>query len=108
MNPKGLQRFESSALRQKAGKMIDTDSGVGRLQSLGPDSDVYEVGYDFSVESALTGNSAVYSPPQTPKRYRISIDEANQKIPNGDYTLQTSSEILRLEKAQGVWRVITN
>jgi hypothetical protein len=87
--------------------MIEHDSGKGRLLSLAADQREYMVDFVLDVKTEVTGESGRFSPPRVVAQYFLRVDEKGQAIRNGEYTLKTSQEILRVRKTGRAWQVIT-
>ena len=85
--------------------MIERESGKGRLVSLAADSRVHIVDFVLDVETEITGENERQSPPRVVRRYSLQIND--QAIPDGEYTLETPKETLRVRKAGKSWQVIT-
>ncbi len=59
------------------------------------------VEYVLDVDTEVTGESATFSPPKVEQRYSLQVKPRNNEtIPNGEYTLKTSKEILRARKSE--------
>jgi hypothetical protein len=87
--------------------MHEHDSGEGRLQSLEADSRVFVVDYVLDVDSEVKGESATLSPVTVEFRYALRVKPRNNEtIPDGEYTLKTLKEILRVRKIGLGWKVI--
>jgi hypothetical protein len=87
--------------------MTEHDSGVGRLVSLEADQNEYSVDYKLSVDTRVTGSSERYDPPKVGKHYSLVVKQhGDDKIRDGEYTLKTNNEILRLRKVGSRWVVV--
>lgn len=87
--------------------MTENDSGEGRLVGVGNDSRAYTVDYVLEVVPKVTGQSARFSPPKMEVGYSLQVEPRNNEtIPDGEYTLETSKEILRVCKSGPRWQVV--
>ena len=87
--------------------MSEHDSGEGRLVSLEADQRTYIVDYDVTVHSEVTGSSGTFSPPKVVRSYLLRITaRRNENIPDGEFSLKTSNETMRVRRSRGQWNVV--
>jgi hypothetical protein len=88
--------------------MTEHYAGEGRLVSLSADQREYFVKYEITVDTDVRGGpSAITSPPKVEKRYSLTVKPRNREsIADGEYTLQTDREILRVRKSGQTWTVV--
>lgn len=87
--------------------MTEQDSGVGRLISLEVDQGEYFVDYNLSVDTQVTGSSEKFDPAKVVKHYSLQVKpRGDDKIRDGEYTLKTNKEILRVRKVGTRWVVV--
>lgn len=87
--------------------MTEHDSGVGRLVSLEADQNEYFVDYELIVDAQVTGSSERFDPAKVVKHYSLVVKpRGDDKIGDGEYTLKTSKEILRVRKVGSRWVVV--
>lgn len=87
--------------------MTENDTGEGRLVSLEPDQSEYFVDYNLSVDTQVTGSSERFDPLKTVKHYSVVVkSRGGDAIHDGEYTLKTSNEILRVRKIGSRWVVV--
>lgn len=87
--------------------MTEHDSGEGRLVSLRSDQSEYFVYYELGVDTQVTGTSERYDPAKVVKRYSLVVKaRAGDNVCDGEYTLRTSREILRVRKTGTLWMVV--
>jgi len=87
--------------------MTEHESGDGRLVSLEADQTEHLVDYELTVEPQVTGSSERYDPPQLVKHYSLFVrPRVGDQIRDGEYTLKTNQEILRVRKVGTRWVVI--
>jgi len=106
----GVECEEIPRSAERKRPLTERDSGEGRLVSLVADQRTYIVDYDLTVDSEVTGSSGTFSPPRVLTRHLLRItarnNDNNERIPNGEFTLQTQNEILRVRRSQGQWSVV--
>jgi hypothetical protein len=87
--------------------MTEHDSGVGRLVSLGADQSEYFVEYSLSIDTQVMGSSEKFDPARTVKHYSLTVTaQGADNIRDGEFTLKTNSEILRVRKVGTRWVVV--
>lgn len=88
--------------------MIEHDEGEGSLVSLSAEPLNCMVDNTLDIKTEVKGQSATFSPPHVERYYSLSIrPRAKQVIPDGEYTLKTAQEILRVRKVGAAWKVVT-
>jgi hypothetical protein len=87
--------------------MSEHDSGEGRLVLLEADQRTFTVDYDLKVESNVSGSSGTFDPPRVLRRQFLRITPRNnESVPDGDFSLKTNNEILRVRRSHGQWSVV--
>jgi hypothetical protein len=87
--------------------MTEHESGVGRLVSLEADQSEFFVDYDLTVDPQVVGSSERDDPVKVVKHYSLQVKpRKDDKIRDGEYTLKTSKEVLRIRKIGSKWVVV--
>jgi hypothetical protein len=87
--------------------MTEHDSGSGRLVSLEADQSEHIVDYELSVDTRVTGSSGRFDPAKVVKHYSLQVKpRGNDRIRDGEFTLKTNSELLRVRKVGTRWVVV--
>jgi hypothetical protein len=87
--------------------MPEHESGMGRLVSLEADQSEYFVDYDLTVDPPVMGSSERLDPARVVKHYSLVVKARGQdQIRDGEYTLKTNKEVLRVRKIGSRWVVV--
>lgn len=87
--------------------MTENESGQGRLVSLAADQTTFTVDYELTVDTQTKGSSATFDPVKVVKNYSLKVTPRGvDKIRDGEYTLKTKNETLRVRKVGSRWVVI--
>jgi hypothetical protein len=87
--------------------MTEHDSGPGRLVSLEADQTEHFVDYELSVDTQVMGSSERFAPAKVVKHYSLRVKaRGDDRVRDGEYTLKTNNEILRVRKIGSRWVVV--
>ena len=89
--------------------MSEHETGEGRLVSLEADQSEHFVDYELDVDTQTAGSSERFDPLKIVKHYSLRVKpRGDDKIRDGEFTLKTEQEILRVRKVGSRWVVVVN